>query len=551
MLAVFLLFCYHTCRKILDSEEVLYDILIIGAGVSGLSAALAAAEKGLSVLILTKGSRPDGSSNYAQGGIATVSSPKDSFQLHISDTLEAGDGLCKKEQVAILTKNGPATIRKLVEWGVQFTVSHKNETDGIPFDLHLEGGHSCKRILHAADLTGKEMMRALLLQVKKEKNIEFLENRFVRDLIISKRGSASHCDGAVVIHQKSGKASAIYAKSTILATGGAGRLWLHTTNPADSAGDGMAVAARAGVALQDIEFMQFHPTSLYAPALKKSFLISEAVRGFGGILKNHAGEEFMNGVHPLRSLAPRDIVARAIQREMVRTGKPNMFLDITAKPAKDIKTHFPNIFAKCLETGIDITREWIPVVPSAHYMCGGVLVDSWSRTRISGLYACGEVAATGVHGANRLASNSLLESVVFALRAVKDISKHPAPDFIPQKITLEDISVSGGELWKKKKNELRKMMWEHCGIVRTTKSLETGLEQIKVLEKQCLEALRKPGQKTLTLLEFQNAVQNSGMIIENALRRKESRGLHCIINYPNRSKTAKHYNAFLKAPLKK
>ncbi|MDR1760351.1 MAG: L-aspartate oxidase [Fibrobacter sp.] len=529
----------------------MYDILIIGAGVSGLSAALAAAEKGFSVLILTKGSRPDGSSNYAQGGIATVSSPKDSFQLHINDTLEAGDGLCKKGQVAILTKNGPATIRELVKWGVQFTASHKNETDGIPFDLHLEGGHSCKRILHAADLTGKEMMRALLLQVKKEKNIEFLENRFVKDLIISKRGAGTHCDGAVVIHQKTGKVSAIYAKSTILATGGAGRLWLHTTNPADSTGDGMAVAARAGVALQDIEFMQFHPTSLYAPELKKSFLISEAVRGFGGILKNHAGEEFMNGVHPLRSLAPRDIVARAIQREMVRTGKPNMFLDITAKPAKDIKTYFPNIFAKCLEAGIDITKEWIPVVPSAHYMCGGVLVDSWSRTRIPGLYACGEVAATGVHGANRLASNSLLESVVFALRAVKDIAKHPTPNFTPQKITLEDVSVSGGEIWKKKKLELRKMMWEHCGIVRTTKSLETGLEQIKILEKECLEALRKPGKKTLALLEFQNAVQNSRMIIENALRRKESRGLHCIINYPNHSKTTKHYNAFLKAPLKK
>ena len=439
----------------------MYDILVIGAGVSGLSAALHAADKGLSVILLTKGAKPDGSSNYAQGGIATVTAKTDSFQLHINDTLEAGAGLCKKEVVRILTQNGPSTIRQLVKWGVNL-LQQKNE-DNIPFDLHLEGGHSHKRILHAADLTGKEMMRALLFELHSRPNIHFIENSVAYDLICDGEGENKRCIGAKIIHQKIGKMQAIFAKATIIATGGAGRLWLHTTNPADSSGEGMAIASRAGAALQDIEFMQFHPTSLYAPKLKKTFLISEAVRGFGGILKNKEGEEFMNSVHPLRSLAPRDIVARAIHREMAKTGEPNMFLDVTARSPKDIKTQFPNIYAKCLEVGIDMTKDWIPVVPAAHYMCGGILVDSWSRTEIRGLYACGEVAATGVHGANRLASNSLLESVIFALRAIENILKSNliSSDFTPPKIRLEKIVLTDGNIWKQRRLILQKP----CGLL--------------------------------------------------------------------------------------
>ncbi|MDR0518256.1 MAG: L-aspartate oxidase [Fibromonadaceae bacterium] len=399
----------------------MHDILVIGAGIAGLTVALRAAEGGKSVLLLTKGAKPDGSTNYAQGGIAAVTSPEDSFGSHIADTLEAGDGLCKKKQVEILTKNAPKAIEQLLKWGVNFTAAKNDENS---FDLHLEGGHSFRRILHAADLTGKEIMRALLAKLKRSsQGIDFIEHSTVLDLIVKKSKGKKVCAGAIVAGQNTKKARAIYAKTTVLATGGAGQLWLHSTNPPDACGEGISMAYRAGAALQDLEFMQFHPTSLYAPQLKKTFLISEALRGFGGILKNHKGEEFMNYVHPLRSLAPRDIVARAILREMQRTGKNCMYLDVTHRKAKDIKTHFPNIYAKCLECKIDIAKDWIPVVPAAHYMCGGVLADSHSRTTVKGLYACGEVAVTGVHGANRLASNSLLESVVFALRACEDIGK--------------------------------------------------------------------------------------------------------------------------------
>ena len=524
----------------------MYDILVIGAGVSGLSAALHAADKGLSVILLTKGAKPDGSSNYAQGGIATVTAKTDSFQLHINDTLEAGAGLCKKEVVRILTQNGPSTIRQLVKWGVKFTPAEKNE-DNIPFDLHLEGGHSHKRILHAADLTGKEMMRALLFELHSRPNIHFIENSVAYDLICDGEGENKRCIGAKIIHQKIGKMQAIFAKATIIATGGAGRLWLHTTNPADSSGEGMAIASRAGAALQDIEFMQFHPTSLYAPKLKKTFLISEAVRGFGGILKNKEGEEFMNSVHPLRSLAPRDIVARAIHREMEKTGEPNMFLDVTARSPKDIKTQFPNIYAKCLEVGIDMTKDWIPVVPAAHYMCGGILVDSWSRTEIRGLYACGEVAATGVHGANRLASNSLLESVIFALRAIENILKSNliSSDFTPPKIRLEKIVLTDGNIWKQRRLILQKTMWNYCGIVRTVEGLNQGLNVIYEFEKEINKTLVKKGPKNIDFLAFRNAVQNSKLILKSALCRKESRGLHYILDYPDLDPKTKHHRIYL------
>ena len=501
----------------------MHDILVIGAGIAGLTVALKAAESGKSVLLLTKGASPDGSTNYAQGGIASVTSPEDSFESHIADTLEAGDGLCKKRQVEILTKNAPKAIEQLLKWGVNFTTSKDDEK---AFDLHLEGGHSFRRILHTADLTGKEIMRALLAELKhRSQGIDFIEHSTVLDLITQK----SRCVGAIVASRGKPTCLPLLAKTVVLATGGAGQLWLHSTNPPDACGEGISIAYRAGAALQDLEFMQFHPTSLYAPQLKKTFLISEALRGFGGILKNHKGEEFMNNVHPLRSLAPRDIVARAILSEMQRTGKSYMYLDVTHRKAKDIKTHFPNIYAKCLECKIDITKDWIPIVPAAHYMCGGVLVDSFSRTTIEGLYACGEIAATGVHGANRLASNSLLESVVFALRACEDINKKVARE--ERLVASRRQVVLNNFNCQKLKKQVQTIMWEYCGIVRSIEGLKTGLKKLKELENS-----------PFATFEFRNFVQSARLIVENALKRKESRGLQCLIDYPQKnSRYLKHF----------
>jgi len=521
----------------------MFDLLVIGAGVAGLSSALKAASNGARVLLLTKGPRPDGSTNYAQGGIASVTSPGDTFASHVSDTLEAGVGLCKKAQVDILTRSGPATIRQLIEWGVRFTPAH-DPTSSVAYDLHLEGGHSHNRILHAADLTGKEIMRALLCELKKRsQGIEFMDNSFALDLLTEMRNGRKHCIGALVVDQRTGKTQAVYARATLLATGGAGKLWLHSTNPADSCGDGIAMAWRAGAVLQDLEFMQFHPTSLYAPQLKKTFLISEAVRGFGGILKNHDGVEFMDSVHPLRSLAPRDIVARAILREMQRTEKEFMYLDVTHRSAKDIKAQFPNIYAKCLECGIDMTKDWIPVVPAAHFMCGGVMVNTHSRASIEGLYACGEVAATGVHGANRLASNSLLESVVFALRACEDLLKNQNSLPRSRRTVLPVLSLKGAAPWQRRKREVQEVMWKHCGIVRSLDSLRAGLIRLEALESECQNALAENQALPVAAYEFRNIVQSARLVITNALRRKESRGLQCLLDYPEKNdRYLRHFN---------
>jgi L-aspartate oxidase len=518
-------FCSDGARKIIFYRLAsMHDILVIGTGIAGLTVALKAAENGKSVLLLTKGAKPDGSTNYAQGGIASVTMPEDSFKSHIADTLEAGDGLCKKKQVEILAKNAPKAIEQLLKWGVNFTTS---KDDAHSFDLHLEGGHSFRRILHTADLTGKEIMRALLAELKhRSHGIDFIEHSTVLDLIMQK----SRCIGAIVANRGNPTCLPLLAKTVVLATGGAGQLWLHSTNPPDACGEGISIAYRVGAALQDLEFMQFHPTSLYAPKLKKTFLISEAVRGFGGILKNHKGEEFMNGVHPLRSLAPRDIVARAILKEMQNTGKDYMYLDVTHRKAKDIKTHFPNIYAKCLECKIDITKDWIPVVPAAHYMCGGVLVDSFSRTTIKGLYACGEVAATGVHGANRLASNSLLESVVFALRACGDIClNQDSQDFRINRIPNHQLPTFNSQLNNKMKKEVQTIMWEHCGIVRSMEGLKIGLEKLKRYDADAD-------------FEFRNFLESAKLVVKSALKRKESRGLQCLTDYPEKNpKLLKHY----------
>jgi len=522
-----------------------YDLLVAGAGIAGLTAALKAAADGAQVVVLSKALRSGiGSTNLAQGGIATVTEKSDSFASHLQDTLEAGDGLCKLDRVRILTQSGPATIQQLIDWGVGFT--RDPSAEGGKFQLALEGGHSHRRILHAADLTGKEIMRALLYQVSLYPNITFMEERILQELALTKGSGKKRCLGGWVYHRKTGRTELVKARATILATGGCGRLWLHSTNPPLSVGDGIAIAHRAGAVLEDLEFMQFHPTALYDPSAKQTFLISEAVRGFGGILKNHLGEEFMNGVHPLRSLAPRDIVARAIHNEMARTGKPNMWLDVTHRSAKDIKLRFPNIYQHCQSIGIDISKKWIPVVPAAHYMCGGVRVDSWSRSSVQGLYACGEVASTGVHGANRLASNSLLESVVYSLRAWQDIRKTlrrktklpaPAPSLLPSLAKRPAPQV------RKWKQALQESMWSNCGIVRTISGLEKGLHSVQQWKLQVNTIAQQTKTLPYDLYEFQNLLDNAELVLRAALRRHESRGLHYLLDYPEkRTAYQKHFS---------
>jgi L-aspartate oxidase len=522
----------------------MYDVLVIGAGIAGLTVALKAAAEGARVLVLSKTVRSGiGSTNLAQGGIATVTETGDSFESHFADTLEAGDGLCKPDRVHILTEAGPATIHQLEAWGVQFS---RESGAKHAFQLALEGGHSHRRILHAADLTGKEIMRALLHRVSLMSTIEFLEEQFVEDLALAKVSGISRCVGAWVVDRKSAKRRLISARATVLCTGGCGKLWLHSTNPPLSTGDGIAIAHRAGAILEDLEFMQFHPTSLFDPHAKQTFLISEAVRGFGGILKNDLGEEIMNGVHPLRSLAPRDIVARAIHKELARTGKPCVWLDVTHRSAKDIRLHFPNIYKHCLGIGIDIAKQWIPVVPAAHYMCGGVRVDSWSRSSVPGLYASGEVAATGVHGANRLASNSLLESVVYSVRAWTDIKKslsklHNIP--IPDKKISTPISLLNSSDWNKRNKELQALMWSQCGIVRTLQGLEKGIQTVTQWKAELESAFPKRGKVPLALLEFRNRLESAAFILRAAHHRRESRGLHYLLDCPEkRESLRKHYS---------
>ncbi|HSQ41164.1 MAG TPA: L-aspartate oxidase [Fibrobacteraceae bacterium] len=527
----------------------MHDVLVIGAGIAGLTAALKAAADGASVLVLSKAIRSGiGSTNLAQGGIATVTEVDDSFDAHIADTLEAGAGLCKKDRVRILAESGPATIRQLVEWGVRF--SHE-AGEGTPFRLALEGGHSHRRILHAADLTGKEIMRALLAKVAQTPHITFLEEQFALDLAVVGKGKSERCIGAWVVDRHNGKLTFLPSHATILATGGCGRLWLHCTNPPLSSGDGIAMAYRAGAVLEDLEFMQFHPTSLYHPQSAQTFLISEAVRGYGGILKNDLGEEIMNGVHPLRSLAPRDIVARAIHREMARSGKPCVWLDVTHRDSKEIPLRFPNIYKHCKQIGVDMTKDWIPVVPAAHYMCGGVRVDSWSRTSVPGLFACGEVSATGVHGANRLASNSLLESVVFALRACAQIRKEipsKRKSVKPTRPPFSSISLQGEKEWNRRNRELQRLMWDKCGIVRSLAGLTQGQDQVNQWQKESLAKLPKRA-VPLAMLEYLNHLQNATLILQAALHRKESRGLHSLVDYPEkRESQRKHYSIKREAP---
>jgi len=531
--------------------EIKTDFLIIGSGIAGLSFALKVAEFG-DVALVTKKEAMDSNSNLAQGGIASVFGSHDSFDLHLQDTLTSGDGLCNMDVVKMVVKNGPDRIRELINLGVQFNLSNKKSgkksaTSPTPeFDLGLEGGHSQNRIVHAQDMTGKEVERALVNRVKDHKRISLYENHIAIDLITCstrmKRGLVTtthedYCCGAYVLARKTNIVKTFSAHITLLATGGSGKVYLYTSNPDIATGDGVAMAYRAGATVANLEFVQFHPTCLYHPEAK-NFLISEAVRGEGGILTNTAGKPFMEKYDPQKDLACRDVVARAIDTELKKSGDDFVFLDISHKKSDFIKKRFPNLYEKCLNFGIDMTSEALPVVPAAHYMCGGVATDIFGQTDIQRLYAIGETACTGLHGANRLASNSLLEAIVYADRAavhaVKnlkalDLKSTPAPptwDEVGTTDSDELIMVTHG--W----DEIRRLMWNYVGIVRSDKRLARAKRRIEIIQSEIKEYYWN-FKVAADLIELRNIAIVAELIIKCAMHRKESRGLHYNIEYPS------------------
>src|ERR1043166_7092084 len=510
-----------------------FDYLVLGSGIAGLSFALKVAPRGR-VAIVTKKSRAESNTNYAQGGIAAVTSREDSFEMHVRDTLEAGAGLCKEKVVRTIVEEGPARIAELIELGMRF--SEREHNGGGEVDLNREGGHSKRRILHAQDMTGREIERALLEAIAAQPNIEIFEDHLAIDLITTKKlGSpgANRCLGAYVLEKSSGEVKTFSARLVLLATGGCGKVYLYTTNPDIATGDGVAMAYRAGAAIANMEFIQFHPTCLYHPKAK-SFLISEAVRGEGGILKNFEGEAFMERYDRRKELAPRDIVARAIDSEMKRTGAEHVLLDITHRPARFVMDHFPNIYRTCLQYGIDITKESIPVVPAAHYQCGGVVTSVDGATEIAGLSAVGEVACTGLHGANRLASNSLLEALVCAHRAAQLALANSAGEMDLEIPTWQsghahnpDELVVVSHNW----DEIRRLMWDYVGIVRTNKRLARARARIANLLEE-IQDYYWDFTVTSDLLELRNIATVAELIVACAQQRPESRGLNYNLDYP-------------------
>ena len=515
------------------------DILVIGSGIAGLSFALKAA-KFAKVLIVTKKDRAESNTNYAQGGIATVTSPDDSYTLHIKDTLECGAGLCHLDAVEQIVTNGPKLINELIELGVNFSREQGK------LDLGREGGHSRQRIVHAKDLTGKEIERALLHNLTINPNITVFEHHTAIDLITEhnikgKAGKNISCYGAYAFDEMNNEIYTILSKQTVICTGGIGQVYLHTTNPAIATGDGIAIGYRSGCTIGDMEFVQFHPTSLYENKLEntdqQSFLISEALRGAGAILKTRSGEEFMHKYDTRGSLAPRDIVARAIDSEMKKHGDDYVYLDITKLGEAKIKNKFPYIYKKCLSIGINISKQMIPVVPAAHYSCGGICSDLNGKTSINRLFVLGEASMTGVHGANRLASNSLLEALVFADKAARVCKSEVKEIKIDKDSLIPDWDASGTEnteewiLISQNKHEIKQIMSNYVGIVRSNLRLHRALRRIKLIRSE-IETFYKKTKVTRELLELRNMALISYLIIRSALMRKESRGLHYSTDYP-------------------
>jgi len=518
------------------------DVLIIGSGIAGLSFALKVAAFSR-VTVITKKASVDTATNLAQGGIAAVLSDEDSVESHVQDTLHSGDGLCNEKIVRMVVEEGPARVRELIELGVHFQAG-KN---GRGLDLGMEGGHSCRRVAHSFDLTGREIERALLEQVEQHHAIEVLEDHLAIDLLVlskvngNKESKEERCLGAYVLNRTSGEVEVRQAKMTVLCTGGCGKVYLYTTNPDIATGDGVAMAYRAGARVANLEFVQFHPTCFYNP-LAKNFLISEAVRGEGGRLVDGHGKPFMEKYDSRGDLATRDTVARGIDAEMKESGADCVYLDITHRQAEFIQNRFPTIYATCKRYGVDITKEPIPVVPAAHYMCGGVQVDEWGKSSINGLLALGETACTGLHGANRLASNSLLEAVVFAHRAGiwfqenwPEIERLPYKDVQGWRVG-KARSIEENVLISHNWDQIRRLMWNYVGIVRREKRLQLFERRISPILEEISEHFYD-FLLTPDLVELRNIAVVAELIIRCASYRKESRGLHYIVDYPEHNDT--------------
>lgn len=518
------------------TTELKYDVLVIGSGAAGLTLALHLADT-LRVGVISKGQLSEGSTFWAQGGVAAVLDDSDTIDAHVQDTLDAGGGLCHEDAVRQIVGDSREAIGWLIDQGVPFTRERKEDgTEGDDFHLTREGGHSHRRIIHAADATGAAIFNTLLKQAQTHSNIELLQDRVAVDLITSQKLelSGNRCLGAYILNRSTGRVETFSARFTVLATGGASKVYLYTSNPDSASGDGIAMAWRAGCRVANMEFNQFHPTCLYHPKAK-SFLVTEALRGEGALLKLPDGSRFMPRFDKRAELAPRDIVARAIDHEMKRLGLDCVYLDISHKPAEFIRSHFPTVHERCLEFGIDITREPIPVVPAAHYTCGGVMVDQQGATDVVNLYAIGETSFTGLHGANRMASNSLLECVVYGRSAARDILNRLAeneaqPDLPPwdeSQVTDSDEDVIISHNW----DELRRFMWDYVGIVRTTKRLQRAKHRVDMLLGEIHEFYSNY-RVSRDLLELRNLATVADLIIRSAISRRESRGLHYTLDYP-------------------
>lgn len=515
-----------------------FDVLVVGSGAAGLSLALHLADTA-KVAVLSKGQLHEGSTWFAQGGIAAVLDDQDSIDAHVADTLAAGGGLCHEDSVRFTVERSKSAIEWLIQQGVDFT---KN-SDADNYHLTKEGGHSHRRIIHSADATGKAVLSSLIERVKGHPNITLLERFIALDLITQPDPNSRklRCSGAYVYSAKDDHVHAFQAKSVVLATGGASKVYLYTSNPDGASGDGIAMAWRAGCRVANMEFNQFHPTCLFHPKAK-SFLITEALRGEGAHLKLPNGERFMHRFDERAELAPRDIVARAIDHEMKRLGSDCLYLDISHKPAEFIADHFPTVKSRCLEFGIDITKEPIPVVPAAHYTCGGIVVNAQGQTDLLNLYAIGETSFTGLHGANRMASNSLLECLVYARSAALDIAQRldnipepePCPLWDESRVTDSDEDVVISHNW----DELRRFMWDYVGIVRTRKRLERATHRIKLLQKEIAEYYSNYKVRG-DLIELRNLALVAELIIRSAMERKESRGLHYSLDYPEPAAVAR------------